>query len=226
MEQAKFVATVNELGLELSEAQLEAFTHFEEALYAANDVMNLTRVPRDEAWLRHFVDCLLFQDLIPEGSSIVDFGTGPGLPAWPLACARPDLHMAALDSNRKMLGFLRTQPLPNLKVLEVRAEEWGIREKYDAATGRAVAPLGVQLEISAPVLKVGGLMVPMRTPNDREAIDSLDPHGLGLELESAVERELPGTDVVRLFPIYRKIKSTPKKYPRSWADIKRKPYGS
>src|ERR1041384_4679794 len=134
-------------GLELTPEQVAQFEAFEAKLYEANAVMNLTRVPREECWLRHFVDSLLFQDLIPLNARVLDIGTGPGFPAWPLACARPDLQVTALDSNGKMLGFLRSQPLPNLEVVQERAEEWGAFERFGVVTGRALAPLPVQIEL-------------------------------------------------------------------------------
>ena len=96
MQVDSFVQATRTLGLTLSEAQLSKFENFEEALYRANEVMNLTRVAREECWLRHFVDSLLFQDLIPRGAAVLDIGTGPGFPAWPLACARPDLSITAM----------------------------------------------------------------------------------------------------------------------------------
>lgn len=183
--------------------------------------MNLTRIPREEAWLRHFVDSLLFHDLLPEGVRVVDIGTGPGFPAWPLAAARPDLRVTALDSSGKMLGFLRSQPLPNLDVIQERAEEWGAREAFDAVTGRAVAPLPLQLELSAAPLKLGGVLVPMRTPADDLREPLWEP--LGLRPAGVYRRTLPGTDVERVFPTFVKESPTPERYPRRWAEMKARP---
>ncbi len=200
---------------------MAAFDAFEEALYTANATMNLTRIPREEAWLRHFVDSLLFQDLVPEGARVLDIGTGPGFPSWPLACARPDLQVVALDSSGKMLGFLKSQPLPNLEVVQARAEDWGVRDEFDVVTGRAVAPLPIQLELSTPPLKVGGLLIPMRTPMD----DLQEPHWevLGLRPAGRHVRRLPFTDVERLFPVFAKEKPTPAWIPRRWAEMRAEP---
>ncbi|HVT14383.1 MAG TPA: 16S rRNA (guanine(527)-N(7))-methyltransferase RsmG [Fimbriimonadaceae bacterium] len=206
----------------MTDLQLNRFQRFEENLYKWNEVMNLTRIPREECWIRHFLDSLLIQELIPAGASVLDIGTGPGFPAWPLACARPDLQVVAMDSSGKMIGFLAQNPLENLKTVKVRAEEWGMRDGFDVVTGRAVAPLGIQLEISAAMCKVGGAILPMRTPSEREAIGK-DVSELGLHLEAVVEKALPGADIVRLFPVYRKVAKTPERYPRSWAEIKRLP---
>lgn len=210
-----------QIGLKLSQAQLQALSEYHQALYAANAVMNLTRVAEPEAWVRHYLDSVLFEDLIPAGSRVLDIGTGPGLPAWPLACCRPDLSVTAIDSNGKMLGFLRTMRLPNLEVIQVRAEEWDRREEFDVVTGRAVAPLPAQLELSAAFAEVGGCLLPMRTPQDDPELP--DVQVLGIDLESVVDRPLPGTDVVRRFPVYRKNATTPRRFPRRWAEIKAKP---
>lgn len=209
------------VGLPLSDSQLDAFESYEEALYEANTVQNLTRVAKDECWLRHFVDSLLFQDLIPEGATVLDVGTGPGLPAWPLANARPDLKITAIDSNGKMLNFLRSQPLPNLEVIQGRAEEVLEREKYDVVTGRAVAPLPLQLELSAAPLRVGGRLIPMRTSND--STEGIRHYELSLDLRDVIRRPLPGTDIVRVFPFYLKAGKTAKRFPRRWAEMKAKP---
>lgn len=223
MDRERFASALESIGLHLSDQQFDAFSQFEEALYGANKVMNLTRVPREEAWLRHFLDSLLFQDLIPRGSSVLDIGTGPGFPAWPLAQARPDLRVTALDSSGKMLGFLLQHPLPNLEIINARAEELGVREKFDFVTGRALAPLAIQLELSAQPCKIGGFVVPMRTPSDEQSLIEVDESVLGLVLKERLQRALPGTDALRLFPIFQKTQRTPRNYPRRWAEIKSKP---
>jgi len=197
------------------------FSAFEEALYKANELTNLTRVPREEFAIRHIADSLMIQEIIPTGATVLDIGTGPGFPAWPLALARPDLKVTALDSNQKMLGFLQTQPLPNLEAVWARAEEFDRFEQFDFVTGRAVAPLPIQLEISAPFCKVGGLVVPMRGINDDP--ESPNYRELGLKLLTTERRPLEGADIIRLFPIYLKDNPTPRKYPRRWAEIKSKP---
>lgn len=218
-----FAAYAESLGLSLSKAQLELFDRFEESLYHANEVTNLTRVERQDCKIRHFLDSLLFQDLIPVGATVLDIGTGPGFPAWPLACARPDLRLTALDSSGKMLGFLKSQPLPNLLVVSARAEEWRKREAFDFVTGRAVAPLSAQLEISAAFAKIGGQVIPMRSPADIEALDRVDLKPLGLNLVRVLERRLVGSDTTRVFPLFQKAKSTSANYPRRWAELKRNP---
>jgi 16S rRNA (guanine527-N7)-methyltransferase len=208
-----------ERGMALSNVQTQAFARYRDALYRLNETMNLTRVPKEECEVRHFVDSLLVAEFAPIGARVLDVGTGPGLPAWPLACARPDLSVTAMDSSGKMLRVLAEAPLPNLAVRHRRAEDVDQREGFEFVTGRAVAPLAVQLEISAAWAVRGGLVVPFRTPND--ALIKLPQ--LGLKLASVAQRALPGTDIVRVFPVYRKERRTPEHYPRTWAQIKAAP---
>jgi 16S rRNA (guanine527-N7)-methyltransferase len=211
------------IGLQVSEAQAALMADFEAGLYAWNESKNLTRVWRDEFWVRHILDSLLFQDLIPQGAKLLDIGTGPGFPAWPLAWARPDLFVVAVDSNGKMLDFLRSQPLPNLKVIQGRAEELPGREKYNVVTGRALAPLAIQLELSANQAKIGGRVIPMRGLSDLPLLEHPSIAQLGLQLKDVVRRDLPGTEVERIFPVYMKTEATPGKFPRRWAEMKAKP---
>lgn len=205
------------------EEVLQAFKAFEDRLYAANEVMNLTRVPKIDSMVRHFLDSLLIMDLIPEGASVLDIGTGPGFPAWPLARARPDLQVTAMDSSSKMLGFLRANSLPNLRVVNRRAELVEEPEHYDVVTGRAVAPLAVQMEISAAYAKIGGYVIPMRTDKELGEIERFPAERLGLKLEGIKGLELAVSDAKRVFPLFRKVRPTPTRYPRSWTEIRRSP---
>jgi 16S rRNA (guanine527-N7)-methyltransferase len=215
----RLVAWLSEAGLQNALGRLEVLAVFEEMLYAANAKRNLTRVPRDEFWERHVVDSLLISEFAPEGASLLDVGTGPGFPAWPLAWARSDLRVTALDSNAKMLAFLASCPLDNLEIVNSRAEEWDVRERFDIVTGRAVAPLAVQVEISAAPCKVGGSVVPMRTPADERDVERFDVRPFGLSFERIERRQLPTSGAERLFPVYRKIAPTSSDYPRPWPKI-------
>ena len=103
----------------------------------------------------------------------------------------------------------------------MRAEESGLREKFEVVTGRAVAPLAAQLEISAAPCSVGGIVLPMRTAN--EQFDNVGSAALGLELTHVVNRSLADSGIERAFPIYKKQRRTDRKYPRRWAEIKANP---
>lgn len=213
-------AYCEQMGMPLSDSQVLEFVAFRDSLYEANQTRNLTRIPQEDCEVLHFVDSLLVAEFVPRGARVLDVGTGPGLPAWPLACARPDLYVTALDSSKKMLGFLESRPLPNLRVVLARAEEWDVSERFDFVTGRAVAPLAAQLEISARPCKVGGLVVPFRTPKDEPIVATAAREGLGLRFERTERRSLPQFGAVRLFPLYRKVSRTHRGFPRAWSRIR------
>ena len=201
------------------EAQCEAFL---DKLYETNKVMNLTRIPREEAEVKHLIDSLLPQYHIHEEALVLDTGSGPGFPAWPLACLRPDIEIQAVDSTEKIVGFLKSVAPKNLNPRCMRVEELNTRGKFDVGLGRAFAPLGIQLEATAPWVKLGGIVMPYRTPNDREEAETMPCGQLGLELEEIIEMSLPDGSP-RLFPIYRKVRETPTEFPRPWGRMKLRP---
>jgi 16S rRNA (guanine527-N7)-methyltransferase len=212
-----------EKGMPLSPVQVAAFLDFRSRLYELNEVMNLTRVPFDECETRHFIDSLLIAPLIPEGALVLDIGAGAGFPSWPLACARPDLKVTAMDSSNKAGRAVGLVPLPNLRFKPQRGEDVTNRESYDVVTGRAFAPFTEQLEVSAAWAKVGGAVIPFRTHFEEGVIKSFVSEVLGLVLEREVTCELQGTDAVRYFPVFRKTAKTQRTYPRTWAQIKKRP---
>lgn len=221
----EFAQRCAELGIALTTGQLEAFEDFENELYAANEFMNLTRIKREDCWRLHFLDSLLLSPYIPKCSKVLDIGTGPGFPAWPLAAAREDLMVTAMDSSGKMLGFLAKSPLSNLALCQGRAEDRLLNSSFDLVTGRALAPFAIQMEISARYAINGGILAPLRTPKDQSVVERFPYDKLSLSLEDIHLVPLPGTDIVRLIPMVRKRKQTPKLYPRAWAQIKNSPLG-
>ena len=110
--------------------------------------------------------------------------------------------------------------------MQSRGEEFLQRERFDVVTGRAIAPIGIQLELSAAFCKIGGSVVLFRTPSEKDVIEQFPAKILGLMLKEIKEKVLPGTDSIRLFPVYEKIARTPKIYPRLWAKIKQAPLGN
>lgn len=213
-------------GYPLTSRQISLLQQFHTVLYESNQVMNLTRIPEEEAVVKHYLDSLLLSQFIPTGARVLDIGTGPGIPAWPLAWFRRDITVVAMDGSNKGLAFLRTQPLPNLTIVQVRAEESSQRETFDVVTGRALAPLPLQLELAAAFASKKGVVIPFRTPGEREIASEFPAATLGLELADLKEVALPGSEIVRLFPIYVKTRRTPAEYPRPWGKMKVSPIGT
>ncbi|MCH8275050.1 MAG: 16S rRNA (guanine(527)-N(7))-methyltransferase RsmG [Armatimonadetes bacterium] len=222
-------------GVQLRRTQLEAFTLFEKRLYEANRVANLTKVPQNECWSRHFLDSLILAPLIPKNATVLDIGSGPGFPGACLAIARSDLTVTCLDSAAKAVDFMLRLfgPGGTLPVLfhivqgraEDAAHDAALRESFDFVTGRAIAPFPVQCELSAAFARVGGLFVPMRTPKERDEIQKFNCKGLGLRLVDLKPVRVAG-GVVRLLPVIRKQGRTPAGFPRRWARMKSQPIGT
>ncbi len=154
----------------------------------------------------------------------IDVGTGAGFPSVPLAIAFPGLSVSAVESIRKKCEFLRGAARElglspgRLEVLEGRAEELArrpdMRDAYDLAVARALAPLPVVIELCAPFLRPGGVLVAMKGPKVDEELarSGRALEELGAELESVLPSGVPGLDT-RLVKV-RKVRETPERYPR------------
>jgi len=104
-------------------------------------------------------------DLIPPGATLVDVGSGAGLPGLPLAILRPDLKVTLLESLERRTRFseLAITELrlgARVRVVRGRAEEH--QERYGVVTSRAVAPLGRLLGWCEPLMASGGRVVALK----------------------------------------------------------------
>lgn len=218
------------LGLRLDERTRQRLCDFGAAVVEQNKVMNLTAITEpDQVAKRHLLDSLsllTLQDL--KGRKMIDIGCGAGFPGVPVKIACPEVQLTLLDSLGKRMNWLETV-LPTLGVeaecVTARAEEAVAdrRESYDVATSRAVARLNILLELTAPYVKVGGLVLAMKgaaaEEELREAKNAVNK--LGLRLEKVVS--FPVDDTAHAVIVLRKVSATPAKYPRRYAKIKQMP---
>ena len=150
-------------GAELSEEQQEQFRVYEALLTDWNSRINLTAV-RDAEGIRikHFLASLSCVTVLGDmnGRSLIDIGTGAGFPGIPLRIFYPEMRLTLVDSVGKKADFCQlaadTLHLKGVKVLKDRSEELGeskeYREKFEAATARAVAGLPVLCEYLLPLV--------------------------------------------------------------------------
>ncbi|WP_201931836.1 16S rRNA (guanine(527)-N(7))-methyltransferase RsmG [Nocardioides donggukensis] len=121
-------------------------------------------VPR--LWERHLLNCAVAGELMPEGSTVCDLGSGAGLPGLVLALHRPDLRITLVEPLLRRTTFLEEAVaalgLDTVSVHRGRAESLHGRETYDVVTSRAVAPLERLLGWSMPLVAPGGAMVAMK----------------------------------------------------------------
>lgn len=170
----QWLADCETIGVTLTADHLPRFQQFYDLLLTANQSVNLTRITAPQDFLdRNLLDSLTLSPLIPEGSSVADIGSGAGFPALPLALARPDLKITAVESIGKKCNFIREAAtaleLTNLTVLNSRSEEMAAdkqyRERFDVVTARAVAALPTLLELCIPLVRVKGRFIAMKGQN-------------------------------------------------------------
>jgi 16S rRNA (guanine527-N7)-methyltransferase len=145
----------------------------------------------DRIWERHLLNCAVIAEVISPEATVVDIGSGAGLPGVPLALARPDLRIALLEPMARRVQWL-TEVVAELElpitVHRGRAEEAAVRSELggcDVVTARAVAPLGRLAGWALPLLRAGGLLVAMKGETAAAEV----------EAERSAVRELGGRSV-------------------------------
>lgn len=226
----KIIEMFKAADIAVTERQAEQFRTLFEFMVEYNKNVNLTSITEfDDVVMKHFIDSVLpFTMLdIPEGASFIDVGTGAGFPSLPLLIFRPDLKATLCDSLGKRCTYLELalgKIGANAEVIHARGEELGRkrREKYDFATARAVAALPILTELCLPFVKVGGDFVALKSVNEDTGAAENSVNQLGGKLRKLLDYKLPNGDGRRLV-IIKKISQTPTKYPRSYANITKKP---
>lgn len=221
-------------GIELNERQKKQFADYCEFLLEYNEKVNLTAIKeKQEVIDMHFADSLAAMNFkeIGENALCADIGTGAGFPGVPLAIARPDITVALVDSLNKRLVFLNELKerlgLENVYTVHGRSEDLGrdesMRGKFDCVFSRAVARLNVLLEYDIPFVKTGGYMLAWKGPafaeETEEAKNALDI--LGAKVENVYPSDF--YDRNHFIVSVKKIKDTPKKYPRQAGLPKKQP---
>src|ERR1700730_13624003 len=175
-------------------------------------------------------DGLVLLEHLGSARSLVDVGSGAGLPGIPIKIARPDLDVTLIESDQGKAAFLvqacAALQLSQVEVVAQRAEEAGhdprLRERFDVAVARALTPLPVLVELCLPLVRVGGRLLAQKTEAEdpgaaRRAIDVL-----GGALNSAVAAPSAARSAGTVV-IVDKLRTTPPAYPRRAGVPARKP---
>ena len=144
-----------------------------------NRVYNLTAVrqPQDIV-VRHILDSLSILPWV-QGQSVLDVGSGAGLPGIPLAIMRPEIQFFLLDSNAKRTRFM-TQviaqlQLKNVEVLRCRVEDYQPRHLFDTVVSRAFSSLAAMLEVAGHLCASGGRLLAMKGQYPQQELQQLPP---------------------------------------------------
>ena len=186
--------------------------NFHTNLMSKNDVQKLAE--------KHIPDSLAIEAFFgkyKEPENLLDIGTGGGFPAIPIAMEHSNINVFALDSIAKKIKFIKVAKenlhLENLTPICTRIEDFDKKEFFDVATSRAVADLSVILEYSAPFIKQGGYFVASKTADEELILAENAIKILGLKFVEKIDVSKT-EDENRCLLIFKKIKPTPKKYPR------------
>lgn len=159
------------------------------ALLATDGVVRGLIGPREapRLWERHLLNCAVLADLVPQGASVCDIGSGAGLPGLVLAIARPDLRITLVEPLLRRTTFLDEAAaalgLDQVEVVRGRADVLHGTRRFDVVTSRAVAPLDRLLGWSMPLVAPTGALVAMKGSSVAEEItaaaDTLRALGCG-----------------------------------------------
>ena len=211
-------------GVDLDGQQCGQLERYAGLLHDWNRRINLTRVPPEDTWRRHFLDSLFVARAVDlrKMKSLCDLGTGGGFPGLVMKIAFPQLEVALVDSVKKKLSFLDAAiedlGLQSVKTVHGRAEDLGRdaqhRGAYDVVTARAVAELRVLVELSLPMVKTDGYGVFLKGADSAEELDASRDAiaALGGRLSGVSECVCHGLHTTLIS--VAKIKATSPRYPR------------
>ena len=155
------------MGVDLPGAARERLEQHLNLIARWNRVHNLTAVRETEQMVvLHLLDSLSVLPYLESAASVLDVGTGPGLPGVPIAIARPDARVTLLDSSHKKCAFLQQAKtelgLANVEVVRDRVENWKPAQKFDAVVSRAFSDLADFVAQAQHLVAPGGSLIAMK----------------------------------------------------------------
>lgn len=230
---------------DLSERQREQLANYRDALFAHNKTTNLTAVRDREGIERRLIleSARLVRPLArvlrappARRASLLDIGTGGGLPGIVLAIVLPDIDVTLLDATGKKIAFVQRViddlGLSNARTIHDRAEtiarDPALRASFNVAVARAVTSLPALIELGLPLVRLGGyLLLPKGIAIDDElGSGTIAASAVGGEIVNSAVLPDAGSDVQTRLVIVRKTAPTPELFPRRSGMPSRHPLGT
>ena len=175
-----FVKSALEVGVSLTPTQLYLFASYYQILHLWNEKINLfAPVAPEEFIVRHFVDSIAVRPFLKDKTgTMLDIGSGGGLPALPLGLVADISKIVLVESLRKKTSFLREAAarlgLSNIAVINARAKTLADAHQqcYDVIISRATLKMADLLSVSAPLLALNGIIIAMKGTNFAEEMDA------------------------------------------------------
>ncbi len=189
-----------EMNMTLSSDCIQSFERFALELKKWNRKINLTAICKDsDIAVKHFIDSLLFASCINSNNTVLDIGSGAGIPAIPLKIVKPDTRVVSVDAVGKKIMFqrhvARLLGLEGFEALHARVESLHAVYAgfFDVISSRAFSMLDTFVALAAPMLKSSGRIIAMKGPDVQSEIDEAKGRlcSLGFEISSVQNYLLP-----------------------------------
>ena len=232
MNREKLIQELSQNNISFDEKRIDLLFSYMKYTLETNEKFNLTAITNEDEFVEKMIfdSALVLSNTDLSNKKVIDVGTGAGYPGMVLRILEPNVKMSLLDSTKKKIDFINVFALANnlpINPVVDRVETYSRMhiEEYDLAVARAVAPLNILLEIITPLLKVGGEFIAMKGANYQEEIDQASKalKKLDVEITNIEEYVLPESQEKRVLIHIKKNKTTNKKYPRDYSEIKRQP---
>ena len=199
MSESEFISSLENLGLSISDEQINKFRVYASELLSYNEHTNLTAIRNiEEVYLKHFYDSLTIYKVYRfSNESVLDIGTGAGFPGLVLKIVFPNLDVVLVDALNKRINFLNhvieSLKLENIEAIHDRIENYAKNnlEVFDLVTCRAVAKLNIISELCLPLAKINGYFIPMKATIEDEISDTKYLEVLKSKVESVITFNLP-----------------------------------
>ena len=219
MSESLLALEIQELGLNLSEANIADLELFLQEMGRWNQVHNLTAIEGEQDSVRlHLIDSIAVLPVMKQflgelSPKIADLGSGGGLPAIPIAIVQPEWRLTLIEAVRKKTAFLQhvrgKLKLKNIQVLSERVEDVAVQQpaQFDAVISRAFTNLARFLDLSLPLLKPGGLVFAMKGKRADEEMQEVCMDDWQLLADEPLH--IPNLSVERRLLVLRPMRKSP-----------------